>query len=220
MEKTTNYNLKKPGGDDFYNVHDQNDNMDIIDTALSPTADPSQAPSGDSGKLSQWVGWIANRIKAITGAENWYDAPAMTLASVATQIGSEAQARSAADTALGNSINGHTANRSNPHGVTAAQVGALPTSGGTLTGQLNIANGTKLSALILENDWVALFSSSNSGNNGYRFRIKNANDLLNAFTFYDGYTGATYKLYGEHNITVSTAAPGYALAEGAQHQVY
>lgn len=31
---------------------------------------------------------------------------------------------------------GHIGNRSNPHGVTAAQAGALPTTGGTLTGNL------------------------------------------------------------------------------------
>lgn len=31
---TTNYNLKKPGVDDFYNVADQNGNMEIIDIAL------------------------------------------------------------------------------------------------------------------------------------------------------------------------------------------
>ena len=30
----------------------------------------------------------------------------------------------------------HTSNKSNPHGVTAAQVGALPLTGGTLTGNL------------------------------------------------------------------------------------
>lgn len=31
---TPNYNLKKPAPEDFYNVADFNDNMDIIDTAL------------------------------------------------------------------------------------------------------------------------------------------------------------------------------------------
>lgn len=30
----------------------------------------------------------------------------------------------------------HISNKSNPHGVTAAQVGALPTSGGTMSGQI------------------------------------------------------------------------------------
>lgn len=36
---TTNYNLKKPGVDDFYNVADQNGNMDIIDATLANKVD-------------------------------------------------------------------------------------------------------------------------------------------------------------------------------------
>ncbi|MCI1958582.1 MAG: hypothetical protein LKJ25_03040 [Clostridia bacterium] len=36
---TTNYNLKKPAQDDFYNVDDFNDNADIIDTQLKTNAD-------------------------------------------------------------------------------------------------------------------------------------------------------------------------------------
>lgn len=80
MTNTTNYNLKKPATSDYYNVQDQNDNMDIIDAALKPTADPAQVPSGNVGKLVQWVSWIANRIKAITGGTNWYDDPPITLA--------------------------------------------------------------------------------------------------------------------------------------------
>lgn len=35
MEYTTNYNLKKPGGEDYYNIQDFNDNADSIDTALA-----------------------------------------------------------------------------------------------------------------------------------------------------------------------------------------
>lgn len=34
MKTTENFELKKPDADDFYNVEDQNDNMDIIDQEL------------------------------------------------------------------------------------------------------------------------------------------------------------------------------------------
>jgi hypothetical protein len=44
------------------------------------TLDPAQAPSSSKGSLRQILDWLANRIKAITGATNWYDAPATTLA--------------------------------------------------------------------------------------------------------------------------------------------
>lgn len=36
---TTNYNLKKPAAEDFYDVKDFNDNADAIDTALSEKAE-------------------------------------------------------------------------------------------------------------------------------------------------------------------------------------
>ena len=39
----------------------------------------------------------------------------------------------------GTATSAHISNTNNPHGVTAAQVGALPLSGGTLTGNLDIA---------------------------------------------------------------------------------
>ncbi len=100
---TTNYNLKKPAATDNYNVADQNSNMDIIDAALTPTADPAQVPTGSTGKLSQWVSWITNRIKAITGGSNWYDAPATTLQAANTHANSTT-AHSATSAATANRI--------------------------------------------------------------------------------------------------------------------
>jgi hypothetical protein len=46
----------------------------------SRTLDPSQVPSGNTGSLRQILSWFANRIRAITGMANWYDAPPTTLA--------------------------------------------------------------------------------------------------------------------------------------------
>lgn len=39
MKNTTNYNLKKPESADYYNVEDQNTNMDIIDAEISNKVD-------------------------------------------------------------------------------------------------------------------------------------------------------------------------------------
>lgn len=49
------------------------------------TADPTQVPTGNVGKLTQWISRFANRIAAITG-KNWYDAPDITLASTKTRL--------------------------------------------------------------------------------------------------------------------------------------
>jgi hypothetical protein len=83
---TPNYNLVKAGDADYYNIGIHNDNMDKIDAALKPTADPSQVPSGLSGKIVEWVSWITNRIKAITGKTNWYDAPSKSLEDLNTHM--------------------------------------------------------------------------------------------------------------------------------------
>ncbi len=78
---TKNYELTKPdAATEYYDVNVQNENMNKIDAALEPTADPEQIPTSNGpGKLQLWISWIANRIKAITGKANWYDAPATTL---------------------------------------------------------------------------------------------------------------------------------------------
>ena len=39
MQNTTYYNLKKPEGTDFYNIENENDNMDVIDGELKDHAD-------------------------------------------------------------------------------------------------------------------------------------------------------------------------------------
>jgi hypothetical protein len=85
VQYTPNYNFKKPEDNEYFDqqLH-ANANMDAIDTALTPTADPALTPTGNGpGKLVQWVGWLANRIKAITGKANWYDTPDITLANLA-----------------------------------------------------------------------------------------------------------------------------------------
>ncbi|MEW6104852.1 MAG: hypothetical protein AB1563_00570 [Bacillota bacterium] len=46
------------------------------------TVDQAQVPTGSTGTLTQLFSWLANRIKAITGAANWFDNPAATLAAI------------------------------------------------------------------------------------------------------------------------------------------
>ena len=87
---TENYNLKKPLGTEPAMIGVLNENFDIIDEALTPTIDDTVAPTADvqKGKLPGVLGWIANRIKAITGKSKWYEAPSISLETVAKHIGS------------------------------------------------------------------------------------------------------------------------------------
>lgn len=64
-----------------------------------------------------------------------------TLGEIATAMQNNNDVVSALNNSIGSKANAsdltsHTGNKSNPHGVTAEQTGALPTSGGTLTGTL------------------------------------------------------------------------------------
>jgi len=60
-------------------------NENAIETG-SRTIDPAQTPSGNSGTLRNFLDWFANRIKAITGGTNWWDAPVATLASLLSSL--------------------------------------------------------------------------------------------------------------------------------------
>lgn len=130
--ETANYGLKKPGAEDFYNIEDFNWNADVIDAELA-----KRAELGEDGKVP------AAQLPAMD-----FD-PAGSAAAVQTALsghtGDNVRHLTAAERtawnakADGTATSAHIANTNNPHGVTAAQVGALPLSGGTLTGNLDIA---------------------------------------------------------------------------------
>ena len=162
---TTNYNLKKPAETDFYDIADNNENMDILDTNLKRVDDAAaghiakkdnphsvtkaQVGLGNVDNTSDANKPISTATQtALNGKSNtnhnhagvyqpvgeyltaetdptvpaWAKAaskPAYTAAEVgADPAGSAAGVQSNLDT--------HTGNKVNPHGVTAAQVGAAP----------------------------------------------------------------------------------------------
>ena len=79
--ETTNYNLQKPLYTENADIAVINEDLDLIDTALTPTVTATNAPSSSAsgGKLSVVLGWLANRIKAITGLTSWQGTPPVTL---------------------------------------------------------------------------------------------------------------------------------------------
>lgn len=86
--ETTNYNLQKPLYTENADIAVINEDLDMIDTALTPTVTAATAPSSSAsgGKLSVVLGWFANRIKAITGLTSWQADPPVTLSQCKNHI--------------------------------------------------------------------------------------------------------------------------------------
>lgn len=72
----TNWDSKDPVG--VSDLNRMEGNPLAIETG-ERTLDPAQAPTGNVGSLGQILSWFANRIKAIMGTANWWDAPSVTL---------------------------------------------------------------------------------------------------------------------------------------------
>lgn len=89
MKTTTNFGLKKPEENEFYDVNVQNDNMDAVDKVLQEFNDGTQ-PVGDSAKLGgetaeTWQGKI-DKIETVKSATfpkaGWYRIAQRAYASV------------------------------------------------------------------------------------------------------------------------------------------
>ena len=83
----TDWDSKDPVG--VSDLNRMEGNLLAIETG-ERTLDPEQAPSSNTGTLRQILSWFANRIKAITGKTNWYDAPDTTLAAAKSHINAPA----------------------------------------------------------------------------------------------------------------------------------
>ncbi len=57
---TANYNLKKPSQEDFYNIEDHNENMDIIDTQIKKIETELEGHVGDTQSHVPHLGTTAN----------------------------------------------------------------------------------------------------------------------------------------------------------------
>ena len=99
MEQTTNYGLNKPGGSDYARIDVLNANMDAVDAALKEL----EESKAEGAALAAHE---ADGVKHVSAAER-------------TAWNAKAD---------GTATSAHIANTNNPHGVTAAQVGAVPTT--------------------------------------------------------------------------------------------
>lgn len=79
-KETTNYGLKKPLYSDNADIAILNENFDQIDQAMTPSISAVDEPTSEGkGKLQIVLGWLANRLKAITGLPSWQSSPSVTL---------------------------------------------------------------------------------------------------------------------------------------------
>lgn len=146
----------------------------------SRTVDQTQSPSGLAGSLRQFLDWISNRIKAILGTTNWYDSPPVTL-TVAKN---------------------HIDNKSNPHSVTAAQVGAATSSHVGATGTAHGVATTSVAGFMSASDKTALGNKVD----------KPASAVSGNIAVFDGGAGKlkdggkpTYEVIADVNVTTNTA---------------
>ena len=100
----------------------------------------------DTNKTYRWSGTqyveISQSLALGETAETAYpgDKGKATAETVANALGTANSAYTVADQAMHDTVV-HAENKENPHAVTAAQVGALPLEGGTLTGDLTVQGG-------------------------------------------------------------------------------
>ena len=87
-KETTNHKLKKPLYSDNADIAVINENFDTIDELLTPSVYAQTAPDSAAvkGKLSAVLGWLANRIKAITGQNSWQASPPVSLTECSNHI--------------------------------------------------------------------------------------------------------------------------------------
>lgn len=130
---TVNYNLEKPGQDDFYNVDVFNANADKIDAELKAAADRDTAhknvplldhpdnsvtdvkignrtitdtitAAAGANTITNLFNMIGNMLKRVTGKSNWWIAPATTLEAANTHITSTSGAHGATNANTANTI--------------------------------------------------------------------------------------------------------------------
>lgn len=181
-ELTPRIGLKRPLGTDNVTRAAYAENLDIIDAAVvrpqdvpaaEVTVDPASAPTGNAGTVGQLLGWLANRLKAITGAANWWSTPATTLAATAQHIGAGGGAHAAATTSTAGFMSA--ADRSKLDGLPASAAPAAHVGAGgsahaaattSVAGFMSATDKSKLNKLS-DADYAQSVTSINGKRAGY-----------------------------------------------------
>ena len=134
-----------PGGISAENIRPGAVTDDVIGER---TVSQTTAPSGNTGKLTPLLSGIVNRIRAIMGTSNWYNNPPTTLQTAKNHIDARNNPHGVTAAQVGaptlTAFNDHVNDTNNPHMVTAAQVGAITSVAGITNpgGGVDIVAGT------------------------------------------------------------------------------
>ncbi|MGE5631698.1 MAG: phage tail protein [Caulobacteraceae bacterium] len=146
------------------------------------TVDQTQAPaSPGNGKISQLFNWLANRIKAITGKPNWWDAPTKNLEELNTALTTHS-----ADYTLQVPYAGTTTGTANTYAISTPAIAAL-TAGMAVSLKFNV-DSTAASTL----DWNGKGAKGIKKSNG-----TDATNLKATGIYTLRYDGANFILQGE-----------------------
>lgn len=115
MQYTENYKFKKPDDDDIYDIGNENDNMDMIDTSLKSTLDKV------ADSISECLKTVSAKIEELTNYVN--DKVASVVDKIESLVSSKVDEK----------MSSHTGDTNNPHKVTLTQVAG--------SNVLQVANG-------------------------------------------------------------------------------
>lgn len=95
--------------------------------------------------------------------------------------------------AVQTNLTNHINNKNNPHGVTPGQIGAIPSSGGSVSGPLNFAN----------NVWNNVGDDAAFGDRNFagNFCVKGLNGAP-GITLFTSDESQSYQVFGQHNLSL------------------
>lgn len=145
--KTANIQLIKPDENDFYDISVQNTNMDKIDTELKKYSDH-----------------VSNTVSHITSEERTKWNAKLDSSGTVSKATSDGSGNNIVNTyATKSTVAEHTSNKNNPHGVTASQIGAVPTSDTSKYNFINKGLNTVNVDEVFNYNYVTAISESGKG---------------------------------------------------------
>ena len=137
MQYTENYKFKKPDDDDIYDIGNENDNMDMIDTSLKSTLDKvadsiSECIKSVNSKIEELTNYVNERINKMTTyveeqVKNLTTYVDTNVEKLTTYVNDKVSSvvdkiESLVSSKVDEKMSSHTGDTNNPHKVTLTQV--------------------------------------------------------------------------------------------------